>query len=69
MLAILSKALFWRLAVIVWGVVLYALSAQPGIALPGGFPGIDKVEHATNDRNSLLPRFRNSRARYRRGAR
>jgi len=45
--SILSKALFWRLAVLVWGVVLYALSAQPGIALPGGFPGIDKVEHAT----------------------
>ena len=45
--SILSKALYWRLAVLVWGVVLYALSAQPGIALPGGFPGIDKVEHAT----------------------
>ena len=47
MLSILSKALFWRLVVIVWSAVLYMLSAQPGIALPGGFPGIDKVEHAT----------------------
>jgi VanZ family protein len=47
MLSPLSKPLFWRLAVLVWGSVLYWLSAQPSTALPGGFPGIDKVEHAT----------------------
>ena len=47
MLSPLSKPLFWRVAILVWGGVLYALSAQPGTALPGGFPGIDKVEHAT----------------------
>lgn len=47
MLSPLSKPLFWRVAVLVWGGVLYWLSAQPGTALPVGFPGIDKVEHAT----------------------
>jgi VanZ family protein len=47
MLSPLSKPLFWRVAVLVWGGVLYWLSAQPSTALPGGFPGIDKVEHAT----------------------
>jgi VanZ family protein len=47
MLSPLSKPLFWRLAVLVWGSVLYWLSAQPSTALPGGFPGIDKVEHTT----------------------
>lgn len=45
--AILSQPLLWRAAVVVWAAVLYFLSSQPSTALPGGFPGIDKIEHAT----------------------
>jgi VanZ family protein len=47
MLSFLFNTLFWRVAVLIWGGVLYWLSSQPSIALPGGFPGIDKVEHVT----------------------
>lgn len=42
-----SKPLFWCVAVLIWGGVLYWLSSQPSIALSGRFPGIDKVEHVT----------------------
>lgn len=41
----LSRPVFWRVAVIAWAGVLYLLSAQPSTALPGGFPGLDKIEH------------------------
>lgn len=46
MLSLFSRPVLWRIAVIVWAGVLYMLSAQPGTALPGGFPGMDKIEHA-----------------------
>ncbi len=40
-----SSPLLWCAFVILWGAVLYWLSEQSGLALPGGFAGIDKLEH------------------------
>lgn len=47
MRSFLCKALVWRLALIVWGGVLYWLSSRPGMVMPVGFTGMDKIEHAT----------------------
>jgi VanZ family protein len=46
MRSFLRKALVWRLALVVWGAVLYWLSSRPGMAMPVGFTGMDKIEHA-----------------------
>ena len=43
---LLAQPSFWRVAVILWAAILYFLSSQPSTALPGGFPGLDKIEHA-----------------------
>ncbi len=40
------QPVIWRVLVIVWAAVLYWLSSKSGDSLPGGFPGLDKIEHA-----------------------
>jgi VanZ family protein len=47
MRTLLSRPLLWRVAVLLWAALLYWLSSQPSTALPGGFAGVDKIEHAT----------------------